>query len=69
MKRTFIQPAIGAWHRLANDPFHHCMVHAYLNDRWTILDAVLDKGTYATFYRSAGVQWGIDWNGEDDVRL
>lgn len=69
LKRTFIRPAIGAWHWLANSPYHHCLVHAYLNDRWTILDVPLDKGTYDTFFRPAGVSWEIDWNGQDDVRL
>lgn len=69
VRRTFIKPAIGAWHWLANDPYNHCLVHAYFNDRWTILDAVLDNKTYETFYKPAQVEWGIDWNGEDDVRL
>ncbi len=69
LKRTFIKPAIGAWHWLANNPYNHCLVHAYLNDRWIILDAVLDKITYVTLFRPAGVEWEIDWNGEDDVRL
>lgn len=69
LKRTFIKPVIGAWHWLANCPYNHCLVHAYLNDRWTILDVPLDKGTYDTFFRPAGAKWGIDWNGKDDVRL
>lgn len=69
LKRSFVRPAIGAWHWLANNPYNHCIVHAHLNDRWTILDAVLDKGTYESFFRPLGVEWGIDWNGRDDVRL
>jgi transglutaminase-like putative cysteine protease len=69
LKRTFIKPAIGRWHWLANNPYNHCLVHAYLNDRWIILDVPLDKGTYDTFFRPAGVKWEIDWNGKDDVRL
>ncbi len=69
VKRGFIRPAIGIWHWLANHPYNHCLVHAFLNQRWIILDPVLDRGTYETFYRPAGVGWGIDWNGRDDVRL
>jgi transglutaminase-like putative cysteine protease len=69
LKRSFVRPAVGAWHRLANHPYHHCLVHAWLNDRWTILDAVLDPKTYETFFRPLGVKWGIDWNGNEDVRL
>jgi transglutaminase-like putative cysteine protease len=69
LKRIFVKPAVGAWHRLANNPFNHCLVHAYLNHRWTILDAVLDKRTYEAFFLPLAVEWGIDWNGEDDVRL
>ena len=69
LKRSFVKPAVGAWHRLANNPFNHCLVHARLNHRWTILDAVLDKRTYEAFFLPVEVEWGIDWNGEDDVRL
>jgi len=69
LKRSFVKPAIGAWHWLANDPFNHCLVHAHLNHRWTILDAVLDRRTYEAFFLPAGVEWGIDWNGREDVRL
>ncbi len=69
VRRSFVKPAIGAWHHLANNPFNHCLVHAYLNHRWTILDPVLDKKTYEAFFLSLGVEWGIDWNGEDDMLL
>ena len=40
-----------------------------MNDRWTILDPILDKTTYKTFFVPKNVQWGIDWNGKDDCRL
>ncbi|MBF0550715.1 MAG: transglutaminase domain-containing protein [Deltaproteobacteria bacterium] len=69
LKRSFVRPAIGAWHWMANNPYHHCLVHAYLNQRWTILDTVLDKQTYESFFRPVGVAWDIDWNGRDDVHL
>jgi len=69
LKRAFVKPAIGAWYRLANNPFNHCLVHAYLNGRWTILDAPLDRKTYESLFVPLGVEWGIDWNGKDDVRL
>lgn len=69
VRRTFIKPAIGILHRMANHPYHHCLVRALINERWTLLDAVLDKGTYTTFYKPYGVTWDIDWNGKDDVHL
>ena len=69
LKRSFIKPVIGDWHWLINNPYNHCLVHAYLNHSWTILDAVLDQRTYEAFFLPLGVEWGIDWNGEDDVRL
>ena len=69
LRRTFIEPVVGALHRLANDPFHHCLVQALVNDRWTILDATLDRGTYEAFFRPRGVEWGVDWDGQGDVRL
>lgn len=69
LRRDFIKPAIGAWHWLVNNPYNHCLVHVYLDGRWTVLDPVLDKGTYETSFLPLGVAWGIDWNGKDDVRL
>lgn len=69
LRCTFCKPAIGVWHRLANDPFNHCLAHVYLGHHWIILDPVLDRGTYEAFFLPVGVDWGIDWNGEDDVRL
>jgi transglutaminase-like putative cysteine protease len=69
LKRSFVKPAIGAWHLLANNPYNHCIAYAYLNDHWIILDAVLDKKTYEALFLPLGVSWGIDWNGREDVRL
>ncbi|MFH0785696.1 MAG: transglutaminase-like domain-containing protein [Pseudomonadota bacterium] len=69
LRRNFIRPVIGYWYWLANNPYNHCLVHAYLNHRWTKLDAVLDKNTYDEFFIPLPVEWGIDWNGKDDVCL
>ena len=67
--RTFVQPTAGFTHRLINQPFNHCFAYAYLNDRWTVLDTVLDHTTYEKCYRPLGVHWGIDWDGINDCRL
>lgn len=67
--RKFIEPLIGNFYHLVNSPYHHCVVHAFLNDRWTILDAILDKKTYDAFFVPKKIQWGIDWNGKDDCKL
>lgn len=56
LQRSFIKPAIGFWHWLANNPFNHCLVQVYLNGHWIILDAVLDKWTYETFLCTIGCQ-------------
>lgn len=69
LKRSFFAPVIGGLCTFANDPFHHFMVYAFLNERWTLLDTVLDQSTYDTFFKPHGVAWGIDWNGHDDCRL
>lgn len=69
VKRSFCKPTLGRWHRLANHPFHHCVVQALVNNRWTLLDPVLDKPTFNAFFLPAGVKWGIDFDGRQDVRL
>ncbi len=67
--RKFIEPLIGPFYLFANSPYNHCVVHVFLNDRWTILDPIFDKITYNTFLAPKDVPWGIDWNGKDDCRL
>ena len=67
VRRTFCEPALGAMHRLNNDPFHHCLTHVLLDGRWTILDPTLDRRTYDAFFAPRGVAWGIDWDGKGDV--
>jgi len=67
--RSFVAPLIGAWHWLANSPYHHCLVHARLGKGWTVLDPVLDPLTYETFFVPAGVAWGIDWDGRSHCIL
>ena len=69
VKRDFIKPAIGWFYLLANSPYHHCFVQVKINNCLTIIDAVLDKNTFKSFYAPLGVSWGIDWNGKDDMQL
>ncbi len=67
--RKFIEPLIGQFYYLANSPYNHCVAHVLINDKWTILDPVLDKNTYETFFAPKQVPWNIEWNGRDDCRL
>ncbi len=69
MRREFSKPAAGLAYLFTNNPYHHCVAHAHLNGRWIVLDTVLDQKTYDTCYRPLNVQWGIDWDGENDCRL
>jgi len=67
--RKFIEPLIGNFYHLVNSPYNHCVAHVFLNDRWVILDPILDRKTYDSFFSPKNVPWGIDWNGKDDCRL
>ncbi len=67
--KKFIKPLIGQFYHLANSPYNHCVVHAFIEDKWAILDPVLDKTTYETFFVPKQVSWNIEWNGKDDCRL
>ena len=69
LEKNFIKPAIGKWYILANSPYNHCLVQVNIDNNWTIIDAVLDKKTFNSFYVPLGVSWGIDWNGNDDMKL
>jgi transglutaminase-like putative cysteine protease len=67
--RKFIEPLMGSLYHFVNSPYNHCVVQALVNDRWTILDPVLDKKTYNTFFVPKNVPWKIDWNGKNDCKL
>lgn len=67
--RKFIEPLFGNFYHLVNSPYNHCVVHAFLNQHWVVLDAVLDKKTYDTLFVPKKVAWGIDWNGKNDCKL
>jgi len=69
LRRTFIAPVIGGLHRMASEPFNHCLVHVWLDEHWIVLEPVLDRKTYDTFFRPLDVPWDIDWNGKDDCQL
>lgn len=69
LRRTFIAPVIGGLHRLVSDPFNHCLVHVWLDDRWIVLEPALDQKTYDTFFRSLKVSWDIDWDGQNDCAI
>lgn len=60
VKNSFIAPVVGKAHLLVNNPYNHCFVSTYLDNRWIILDPVLDRKSYDTFFRPLNVEWGID---------
>ncbi len=67
--RKFIKPLIGNLYHFVNSPYHHCVVFALVNNRWTLLDTILDQKTYDMFFEPKNVEWHIHWNGKDDCRL
>ncbi|MGD8980874.1 MAG: transglutaminase family protein [Desulfobacterales bacterium] len=69
MKNDFMKPAMGAAYLTVSSPFYHCFTEVYLDGRWIAIDPTLDKNTYHTFFMPRNVDWGIDWNGLDDMLL
>ncbi len=69
VRREFVKPVAGLAYLLTNNPYNHCVALVYLNDKWVVLDTVLDKQTYDTCYLSQNVTWGIDWDGRNDCKL
>ncbi len=69
LRRKFIEPVIGGLHRMAPEPFNHCLVHVWMDERWIVLEPVLDRKTYDTFFRPLGVTWNIDWDGKSDCNI
>lgn len=69
MKNDFMKPAMGAVYLTVSSPFYHCFTEVYLDGRWISIDPTLDKNTYNTFFIPKNVEWGIEWNGIDDMFL
>ena len=69
MKNDFMKPAMGAGYLTVSNPFYHCFTEIYLDERWIAIDPTLDKNTYHTFFMPRIVDWGIDWNGINNMQL
>ncbi len=69
VKREFMKPAFGEGYKTLHETEKHCFALACLNDQWIAVDATLDPRTYEKFYAPAGVTWGIEWNGKDNMQL
>ncbi len=62
MCRAFTRPCTGAAHRFFSYPYYHCFTLVFKDGKWIHLDPTLDEQTYTTFFKSAGVAWGIEFN-------
>jgi transglutaminase-like putative cysteine protease len=69
MKNDFMKPAMGAAYLMVSNPFYHCFTEIYLDERWIAIDPTLDKNTYHAFFMPRIVDWGIDWNGINNMQL
>jgi transglutaminase-like putative cysteine protease len=69
MKNDFMKPVMGVAYLTVSNPFYHCFTEVYLDERWIAIDPTLDINTYKTFFSSKNVDWGIDWNGMNDMLL
>jgi transglutaminase-like putative cysteine protease len=52
-----------------HDTENHCFVLVGLDGQWIAVDPTLDIRTYNKFFVPAGVNWGIEWNGKDNMQL
>ncbi len=69
VNKSFVAPAVGKVHLLINNPYNHCVASVYIDNRWIVLDPVLDRKSYDAFYRPLNVEWGINWDGINDCQV
>lgn len=69
LKNTFTKPSVGSLCRFFSDPFYHCFTSVLINGQWKSIDPTLDRKTYEAFFKPAGVNWQIDWDGTNDMLL
>lgn len=69
LKKTFAKLSAGSACRFFSEPFYHCFSNVLINGQWKALDPTLDRRTYETFFKPAGVTWQIDWDETTDMLL
>ena len=69
LSNSFTKPSVGGVYVFFSDPFYHCFTHVLMNGCWISIDPTLDRTTYETFFKPAGVKWRIDWDRKSDMLL
>lgn len=69
VKREFMKPVMGEACQTLPETINHCFAQVHLGSDWICVDATLDNATYEKLFVPHGVDWGIDWNGTEDLRL
>jgi transglutaminase-like putative cysteine protease len=69
VNQEFMRPAMGDACQTLTETINHCFTQVELNGEWVTADATLDTPTYRKLFTPHQVPWGIDWNGEENMRL
>lgn len=69
VKREFMQPAMGDACQTLTETMNHCFAQVMINGEWICVDPTLDALTYKTLFAPYEVSWGINWDGNSDLRL
>ena len=65
MKRDF-QLFVGLFYIFMNNPFYHCAVEVFIENRWIKIDPTIDARLYNALYKPLNVKWDIQWDGKND---
>lgn len=69
MAKDFNKAAMGFGHLTVSTPFYHCFTKVSIDGAWVDIDPTFDKHSYNTFFGPLGVDWGVDWDGFNDMLL
>jgi len=69
LRNSFTKPSVGPLYVFFSDPFYHCFSNVLIDGNWVSIDPTLDRMTYETFFKPAGVTWQIDWDRTNDMLL
>jgi len=69
LRKAFTKPSAGSACRFFSEPFYHGFTNVLIDGQWKTLDPTLDRRTYESFFKPAGVTWKIDWDGTTDMLL
>lgn len=69
LNREFLKPIKGDGYLEFDEIVPHYFNLVWLDGEWVAVDATIDIDSYKNIYVPCGINWGIDWDGKNNMQL